>query len=254
MPVTLAVAPYRENHTVTDLLSPGRTGEFPLGGAMLPFTSYVHVAGHLASAYCTAPFAGEPSFVLIWDGGLFPRLYHVDPAGGVTNGGELFPLIGHTYASAAHHFGPFRRTDEAKTVILNLGARWWTPSGSSPAPPGHSRQAPGARRAVKLLLNEVISPRSAQVRRSRRWGGWLCCWWEPPWPRPNPADSRINLASSPAVLGRRSAPDATGPRHVENGSLVTIRSDTQIITNGLRALHIRVVFSRESRSILEEPA
>ncbi|MGB3442828.1 MAG: carbamoyltransferase N-terminal domain-containing protein [Actinophytocola sp.] len=116
VPLTLTVAPYRENDTVTDLLAPGHTGEFRLGGATLPFTSYVHVAGHLASAYCTAPFAGEPSFVLIWDGGLFPRLYHVDPVDGVTNGGALFPLIGHTYASAAHHFGPFRRTDEATTV------------------------------------------------------------------------------------------------------------------------------------------
>ncbi|MFI7679185.1 carbamoyltransferase N-terminal domain-containing protein [Actinophytocola sp. NPDC049390] len=116
VPDTLTVAPYRENDTITDLLRPGRTGEFRLDGTTLPFTSYVHVAGHLASAYCTAPFAGEPSFVLIWDGGLFPRLYHVDPAEGVTNGGELFPLIGHAYASAAHHFGPFRRADEAKTV------------------------------------------------------------------------------------------------------------------------------------------
>lgn len=115
-PFTLEVAPYRENDTVTNLLQPGRTGTFPLGGRELPFTSYVHIAGHLASAYCTSPFAGEPSFVLIWDGGLFPRLYHVDPAKGVTNGGELFPLIGHTYATAAHHFGPFRRSDEATTV------------------------------------------------------------------------------------------------------------------------------------------
>ena len=115
-PVTLTVAPYRENDTIADLLQPGRTGTFPFGGRTLPFTSYVHVAGHLASAYCTSPFAGEPSFVLIWDGGLFPRLYHVDPARGVTNGGELFPLIGHAYATAAHHFGPFRRHDEATTV------------------------------------------------------------------------------------------------------------------------------------------
>ena len=115
-PVTITVAPYRENDAITNLLAPGRTGEFPLGGRPTPFTSYVHVAGHLASAYCTSPFAGEPSFVLIWDGGLFPRLYHVDPEEGVTNGGELFPLIGHAYASAAHHFGPFRRDDEATTV------------------------------------------------------------------------------------------------------------------------------------------
>jgi carbamoyltransferase len=116
VPHELTLAPYRENDTVTDLLRPARSGTFPLGGRSLPYSSYVHVAGHLASAYCTSPFAGEPAFVLVWDGGLFPRLYYVDPGRGVENGGELFPLVGHSYATAAHHFGPFRRSSEARFV------------------------------------------------------------------------------------------------------------------------------------------
>ncbi|WP_246258628.1 nodulation protein NodU [Amycolatopsis anabasis] len=117
-PVEITVAPYRENDTVTDLLKPGYLGEFAIGDEVFPYTSYVHLSGHLASAYCSSDFAarGEPSFVLIWDGGTFPRLYWVDPASGVQNAGELFPLIGHTYATAAHHFGPFRRGDESTTV------------------------------------------------------------------------------------------------------------------------------------------
>ncbi|WP_307198311.1 carbamoyltransferase N-terminal domain-containing protein [Nocardioides zeae] len=110
------VAPYRENDTITNLLEPGARGTLALGATEVPFVSYVHVAGHLASAYWTSPFVGEPAFVLIWDGGLFPRLYHVGSDGRVSLGGAMFPLIGHAYASAAHHFGPFRRDNEATTV------------------------------------------------------------------------------------------------------------------------------------------
>ncbi|CAL9575990.1 hypothetical protein SUDANB95_04896 [Actinosynnema sp. ALI-1.44] len=117
-PLRLDLAAYREPHRTADLLRAPVTGEFSLGGATHPYTSYLHVAGHVASAYCTSPFAesGEPSFVLTWDGGMFPRLYHVEPDVGVRNLGSLFPLVGHSYATAAHHFGPFRRIDEAKTV------------------------------------------------------------------------------------------------------------------------------------------
>ncbi|MFI1161849.1 carbamoyltransferase N-terminal domain-containing protein [Streptomyces sioyaensis] len=117
-PVDLVLAPYRETDAVPDVFKPGLISSFPLAGQNTPFSSYVHIAGHISSAYCTSAFAqrGEPSLVLVWDGGLFPRLYWVDPASGVENGGELFPLIGHTYATAAHHFGPFRRSDESTTV------------------------------------------------------------------------------------------------------------------------------------------
>ncbi|MEV7124022.1 carbamoyltransferase N-terminal domain-containing protein [Kitasatospora griseola] len=116
--VELVLAPYRESQAVPDLLRPGHRGHFPLGAADLEYTSYVHAAGHLASAYCTSPYAaaGQASFVLVWDGGMFPRLYFVDPQRGVENSGPLFPLVGHSYATAAHHFGPFRRAVEAKTV------------------------------------------------------------------------------------------------------------------------------------------
>jgi carbamoyltransferase len=118
-PVELTLAPYRETELLPDVLRPAFTGSLPLpGGKSYPYTSYVHIAGHLASAYCTSEFASraEASFVLVWDGGLFPRLYWIDPATGVQNGGELFPLIGHSYATAAHHFGPFRRATRAQTV------------------------------------------------------------------------------------------------------------------------------------------
>jgi carbamoyltransferase len=108
-PLHLDLAPYRETEAVPDIFAPGFRGTFPLAGRNLPYRSFVHIAGHVSSAYCASPFGqrGEPGLVLVWDGGLFPRLYQVDPATGVRNLGELFPLTGHTYATAAHHFGPF---------------------------------------------------------------------------------------------------------------------------------------------------
>ncbi len=118
LPVAITTAPYRENETVADLLRPGYLGKFAMGEQSFPYASYLHVTGHLASAYCSSEFAvrRESSYVLVWDGGMFPRLYWTDPARGVRNLGALFPMIGHSYATAAHHFGPFRRHDESATV------------------------------------------------------------------------------------------------------------------------------------------
>ncbi|EFL28774.1 nodulation protein U [Streptomyces himastatinicus ATCC 53653] len=117
-PVEVVVGPYRESAACPDLARPGASGEFTMGGQAYPYTSYAHAAGHVASTYCSSPFAErrEPSFVLIWDGGLFPRLYWVDPKTGVENLGELFPVLGHAYAIAGHHFGPFRRPTQSPTV------------------------------------------------------------------------------------------------------------------------------------------
>src|SRR5262245_55369064 len=65
-PVTLIVGPYREPTLRVDLFRPSYSGQFVLAGRDHPYTSYSHAAGHVASTYCTSPFAtrGEPSFVL----------------------------------------------------------------------------------------------------------------------------------------------------------------------------------------------
>ncbi|MFF7994641.1 carbamoyltransferase N-terminal domain-containing protein [Kitasatospora xanthocidica] len=118
VPVELAVGPYRESAHSPDLIRPSVAGELTIDGRARAYTSYTHAAGHVISTYCSSAFARrrEPSFVLIWDGGMFPRLYWVDPETGVENGGSLFPLIGHTYATAGHHFGPFRRASQSARV------------------------------------------------------------------------------------------------------------------------------------------
>lgn len=114
----LVVASYRETDLVPDPGLPGHRGRIMIGGQDLDYDSYVHVAGHLASAYCTSPFArrGEPSMVLVWDGGCFPRLYCVDADGRIEPGGEAFPLIGHTYSMTSQYWGPFKRTNKSKNV------------------------------------------------------------------------------------------------------------------------------------------
>ncbi|MEU3054380.1 carbamoyltransferase N-terminal domain-containing protein [Streptomyces griseus] len=117
-PTELVVASYRETERVPDPGLPGHTGNLVIGGRAMDYVSYVHVAGHLASAYCTSPFArrGEPSMVLVWDGGCFPRLYCVDGNGRIEPGGEAFPLIGHTYAMASQYWGPFKRPNKSSHV------------------------------------------------------------------------------------------------------------------------------------------
>src|SRR5262249_45426687 len=99
----LLVAPYRETEQVPDPGRPGHQGKILIDGVARPYSSFVHVASHLSGAYSTSPFAqrGEPSMVLVWDGGCFPRLYGVDADGRIEPGGEVFPLIGHTYAMFA---------------------------------------------------------------------------------------------------------------------------------------------------------
>ena len=70
---------------------PGHVGKFELGGWTRPYTSYPHVVGHLAAAYCTSSFARrrDPCLILVWDEQCAPRLYRVGADGGVQPGGVV---------------------------------------------------------------------------------------------------------------------------------------------------------------------
>lgn len=107
-PITLKAAPYLERSAGSLLTSSDGLG-LMLGGRSFPYRSYPHVTGHVASAYCTSPFAkaGQPAFCLVWDGAMPARLYHV--------GGRegrlidcLVPMIGRAYIAAGQHFGPYK--------------------------------------------------------------------------------------------------------------------------------------------------
>ncbi|CDX57631.1 Carbamoyltransferase (Nodulation protein U) [Mesorhizobium plurifarium] len=108
-PITLKGAPYVERHAEGLLTSLDGSG-LMLDGRLFSYRSYPHVTGHVTSAYCTSPFAktGQPAFCLVWDGCIFPRLYYVERRGARFLE-CLFPVIGHLYAAAGHHFGPYKR-------------------------------------------------------------------------------------------------------------------------------------------------
>ncbi|MGY3622082.1 nodulation protein NodU [Bradyrhizobium sp. USDA 10063] len=116
--ITLKGAPYVERHAEGVLTSHDGSG-LMLGSRDFSYRSYPHVTGHVAAAYCTSPFAkdGQPAFCLVWDGCIFPRLYYVERRGARFIE-CLFPIIGHAYAVAGQHFGPYR---QANRVSWDLG-------------------------------------------------------------------------------------------------------------------------------------
>ncbi|PCK78201.1 nodulation protein NodU [Rhizobium sophoriradicis] len=113
VPLTLKGAPYVERHA-EGLLDCLDGSGLVLDDRIFSYKSYPHVTGHVASAYCTSPFAktGQPAFCLVWDGCIFPRLYYVDGRGARFLE-CLFPVIGQAYAAAGHYFGPYKRASRA---------------------------------------------------------------------------------------------------------------------------------------------
>ncbi|MEY9878247.1 carbamoyltransferase [Streptacidiphilus sp. MAP12-33] len=109
------LAPYRRGLLGEDLLQPW---QFQVQD--LPYLSFTHYAGHVASGYCASPFAraGQDSYVLAWDGWMFPFLYHVDGATRqVTSHGPLFPMIGDSYLQLGQLFEPFDAPIEYPHVL-----------------------------------------------------------------------------------------------------------------------------------------
>lgn len=78
----------------------GQVGKFEVGGWTRPYTSYPHVVGHLAAAYCTSSFAQrcDPCVVLVWDEHGAPRLYRVGADGAVQTAGVVHLPVGPTAA------------------------------------------------------------------------------------------------------------------------------------------------------------
>lgn len=122
-PITLKGAPYVEHHAEGLLTSRDGFG-LTLKGRAFSYRSYPHVAGHLASAYCTSPFAkaGQSAFCLVWDGIIFPRLYYIEPRGARFIE-CLFPMIVNVYAFAAYHFGPYKQTQANESKLLGLAGK-----------------------------------------------------------------------------------------------------------------------------------
>lgn len=105
----LAVASYQPDPT-GDALTRRESRGLVVRGSRYSFSSYAHVAGHIACAYATSPFAarGERAAVLVWDGATTPRLFRVDPGRfGAQPVAELFDIVGAVYPAFAAQFPPF---------------------------------------------------------------------------------------------------------------------------------------------------
>jgi carbamoyltransferase len=82
-----------------------------IGRHALSYSSYLHVADHIMGTYCTSPFAeaGQDSYILVWDGGMYPRFYYFDYCNKqIEPLGPLFLLIGNIYTIFSQFFGPFK--------------------------------------------------------------------------------------------------------------------------------------------------
>ncbi len=86
-------------------------GGLRIGAFDFPYHSFKHIYGHIFGAYVTAPWsaAREPCYSITWDGGMQPRIHHIDPATGkvefVDTVHELYSFI---YGAMGRYFGPFK--------------------------------------------------------------------------------------------------------------------------------------------------
>lgn len=111
--LTYEVAPYNESRLADDIL---QQYTFPqllqIGEQSFPYTSYMHVTGHITGAYSSSPFAerNESAYILCWDGGLYPRLYYYDADRDLfQNLGHLFLFLGTIYSIFSQYFGPYKK-------------------------------------------------------------------------------------------------------------------------------------------------
>ena len=117
------VAPYHETDPPTD----EETDLFERFQLSSGSVSYRHVAGHVMSAYATSPWAKaqREAYVLVWDGGMQPRVYHVCPPAMRcyrVRCGTIGELYGTLYSTMGLFFGPYKRQE----VIDYRGDDWYT--------------------------------------------------------------------------------------------------------------------------------
>jgi carbamoyltransferase len=111
----IPVAPYQDRQ---DTANPLARYSFPdhAFGPAAGYVSYHHVTGHVLGGYCSSPFAlrGADALVLTWDGGSFPRLYHVSArARTVTSIAAMLPITGDSFGEFSSQLDPFfTDTDE----------------------------------------------------------------------------------------------------------------------------------------------
>jgi carbamoyltransferase len=109
-PVNIQVAPYIDEGTARPCTARYSFANLDLGLGEAHYSSYHHATGHLFGCYCSSPFArrGEDALILVWDGGMTPRLYEVNATKRSAHLVQPLTLImGNTFADFARYFEPF---------------------------------------------------------------------------------------------------------------------------------------------------
>jgi carbamoyltransferase len=125
-PVSLPVATYHEQSLDNDILGKYMFSGLEIEGVQYTYESYTHVAGHILSAYATSPFSkqNEDAYILIWDGGMYPRLYFLDwQQKKIINYGALFYFGVNMYSIFAQHFGPFKINENVIKDELSIAGK-----------------------------------------------------------------------------------------------------------------------------------
>jgi carbamoyltransferase len=125
-PFQMDIAQYREKTMEQDVIQEWNFSGLSIGDKHFNYSSFYHVTGHIMSAYSCSPFAKkkESSYVLVWDGGMYPRLYFVDAdKKQVENLGVIFLLIGNIYTIFAQHFGPFKTGGKFAKDSLSIAGK-----------------------------------------------------------------------------------------------------------------------------------
>ncbi|MGH3774045.1 MAG: carbamoyltransferase N-terminal domain-containing protein [Pseudonocardiaceae bacterium] len=202
IPVTVEVAPYCDEDSVSVPLQRYEFDGLPLGLGAFRYASYHHVTHHLLASYCTSPFAvrKEPSLVVVWDGGMVPRLYrvNVDPFT-VTSLGSLFPVYGSIFADYAAQFDAFRKTpsgDLESTAIDHLMPRNLDVAGKAMAYAALGRDEPGFYQVFESKLDDLPFSFEAGIKLAR----WIDSNRDVVWPGCSDADL---IASFQGYLGAK---------------------------------------------------
>jgi carbamoyltransferase len=122
----LNIAQYHEDNLSKELAKGLLFEGLHISSSSFAYSSYLHVTGHILSAYCTSPFAqrGKDACVLVWDGGMFPRLYGVRyKEKQIVPFGPLFLLIGNIYTIFSQHFGPFKVSGKFAKDSLSVAGK-----------------------------------------------------------------------------------------------------------------------------------
>jgi carbamoyltransferase len=155
--VTVPVAGYSPPPAGDPMACLEMDGPLPFGAHEVRYLSSTHVAGHIACAYGTSPYApaGLDALVLVWDGSIWPTLFHVQPEAGVRRIGPLLPVTGNAYPQFAVCLAEYRDTPPVAERMLALSGKAMAYAGlGGPLEPAIARFRDVLRTARRALIGK----------------------------------------------------------------------------------------------------